>query len=163
MFMFMDTEDTTENTRQSCGNSECWNQQFQQDPKFADEDFRIYAKKFQIFYDNLFCKYVDTHAAYCMYKILSLNIKYVFKTKAQNRRHFFTAHSVTSFFSSRKTHKRKTPQQACRNPGRLEYRILAKFILALDFGHLIILSANMHKLSANMSKIVCKCRILLEF
>ena len=49
-------------------------------------------------------------------------------------------------------------------------------ILALDFRHLIKLSANMHELSANMhelsanmqelsanmSKIVCKCRIFLE-
>ena len=31
------------------------------------------------------------------------------------------------------------------------------------FGHMIKLSANIHDLSANMTKIVCKCRIQLEF
>ena len=47
-------------------------------------------------------------------------------------------------------------QQACRNPGMLEYRVTENAKFADNFCNKINLSQIIHKLSANMTKIVCK-------
>ena len=51
--------------------------------------------------------------------------------------------------------------QACRKPEKLEDRISASCDICIHFGHMTLSAFD--KSSANMSQLVCKYRILLEF
>ena len=51
--------------------------------------------------------------------------------------------------------------QACRNSGMLDYRIPARINALCNFDHIIKLSTKIRNLLANMTKIVCKCSIII--